>query len=175
MRFRGTLIYTLEYRTKIRSLSKSFVISQVPYETLPGFATERISYQTSQGTVVKRFRTKLFFSDLIYKRDHCAPNRSSSHFNRSCLHLYIIQFAILFGYFITALAYIIFHARPFLGAANPKKSVPLKTHRHYETPGGLSIIKRVNMFRITDATVDNWSLVLMYFWHPKLFHTFGKT
>jgi hypothetical protein len=126
MRFRGTLIYTLEYRTKIRSLSKSFVISQVPYETLPGFATERISYQTSQGIVVKRFRTKLLFSDLIYKRDHRAPNRSSSHLNRSCLHLYIIQFAILFGYFITALAYIIFHAGLFLGAAALENPFPWK-------------------------------------------------
>jgi hypothetical protein len=124
MRFRRTLLHTLGYRRKIRNLSKSFVISQVSYETLPDFAAERVSYET------------VSFSDLIYKRDHCAPNRNSSHLNRSYLHLYIIQFAILFGYFSTVLAYIIFHAGPFLEVADSKNSFPLKTRRHSETPRG---------------------------------------
>jgi hypothetical protein len=79
-----------------------------------------------KGIVVKRFRTKLFFSDLIYKRDHCAPIRNSSHLSRSYLHLYIIQFAILFEYFSSVLAYIILHARPFLGAADSKNPFPWK-------------------------------------------------
>jgi hypothetical protein len=73
-----------------------------------------------KGMMVKRFRTKLFFSDLIYKRDHCASIKNSSHLSRSYLHLYIIQFAILFEYFSSVLTYIILHVRPFLRAADSK-------------------------------------------------------
>jgi hypothetical protein len=126
LRFRGTLLHTSGYRREIRNLSKSFVISQVSYETLSGFAAERVSYQTPQRQCRQKkvsYET-VFFSDLIYKRNQCVPNRNSSHYNRFYLYLYIIQFAILLQYSITALAYIILHARPFLGAADSRKSVP---------------------------------------------------